>query len=57
MIFKSFITYHSDSSSSEGEMSEFIKTNEIYGEVAKIINIILTNFYCLRNTLQCAKYF
>ena len=34
-------------------MSEFIKTNEIYGEVAKIINVILTNFYCLRITLQC----
>ena len=34
-------------------MSEFIKTNEIYGEVAKIINGILTNFYYLHNPLQC----
>ena len=38
-------------------MSEFIKTNEIYVEAPKIINGILTNSYCLRNTLQCAKYF
>ena len=38
-------------------MSQFVKTNEIYNEVAKIINGILTSFYCLHNPLQCAKYF
>ena len=57
MIFKRFISYHSDSLSSEEEMSQFIKTNEIYDEVAKIIDGILTNFYRLRNPLQCVKYF
>ena len=57
MIFKRFISNHSDSLSSEEEMSQFIKTNEIYDEVAKIIDGILTNFYRLRNPLQCVKYF
>ena len=57
LIFKRFISYHSDSSSSEEEMSQFIKTDEIYGEVAKIIDGLLTNFYRLRNPLQCVKYF
>ena len=47
MIFKRFISYRSDSWSSEEEISQFIKMNEIYGKVAKIINDILTKFCCL----------
>ena len=38
-------------------MSQFIITDEIYGEVAKTIDGLLTNFYRLRNPLQCVKYF
>ena len=38
-------------------MSQFIKTDAIYGEVAKVIDGILTNFYRLRNPLQRVKYF
>ena len=57
LVFKRFISYHSNSSSSEEEMSQFIKTDAIYGEVAKVIDGILTNFYRLRNPLQRVKYF
>ena len=38
-------------------MSQFVKTNEIYREVAKIISGILTGFDCLRKPLHCVKYF
>ena len=35
-------------------MNQFVATNEIYGELAKIINGILTS---LRIPLKCVKYF
>ena len=48
---KKFIFYYSDSSSSEEQMSQFMRTNKIYGKVAKIINGVSTNFYCLYQRL------
>ena len=46
-FFKRFISYYSDSCSSEEEMSQFVRTNEIYGEDAKIVSGVLVNFYYL----------
>ena len=57
MIFKRFISCHSDSSSSEEEMSQFIKTNEIYGKVAKITSGILTKFCCLPTVYNVSSIF
>ena len=48
---KKFIFYYSDSSSSEEQMSQFMRTNKIYGKVAEIINGVSTNFYCLYQRL------
>ena len=47
-FFKRFISYYSDSWSSEEEMSQFMRTTEISGEVAKIVNGISINFDYLR---------
>ena len=52
-----FHQFKVDKGKGEEEMSQFIKTDAIYGEVAKVIDVILTNFYRLRNPLQCVKYF
>ena len=48
---KKYIFYYSDSSSSEEQMSQFMRTNKIYGKVAEIINGVSTNFYCLYQRL------
>ena len=56
-FFKRFISYYSDPSSSDEEMSQFMRTNEIYGEATKIINGLSTNLDCLRNLWQCVTYF
>ena len=45
LFIKRFVSYYSDSWSNEEEISQFMRTNEIYGEVAKIVNGILINFY------------
>ena len=47
-FFKRFISYYSDSWSSKDEMGQFMITNEIYGEVAKIVNGVSINLYYLR---------
>ena len=44
-FFKRFISYYSDLWSSKEEMSQFMRTNEIYGKVAKTINGVSINFY------------
>ena len=40
LIFKRFIFYHSGLLSSEEEMSQFIKTNEMYGGVAILTKLV-----------------
>ena len=47
-FIKRFISYDSNSWSSEEEKTQFTKTNEIYDEVAKIVNGVSVNFYYLR---------
>ena len=37
-FFKRFVSYYSDSCSTEEEMVQFMRTNEIYGQVAKTVN-------------------
>ena len=46
-FFKTFIFYYSDSWSSKDEMGQFMRTNEVYGEVAKIVSGVSINFYYL----------
>ena len=56
-FFKRFISYYSDPWSSEEEMSQFMRTNEIYSEVAKTVNGVLINFfYCVYFTLNIHSF-
>ena len=48
LFLKRFISFYSGLWLSEEEMSQFMRTNEIYGEVAKTVNGVSINFYYLR---------